>query len=388
MGFKSMFKSVKNAVTFTKIEDATPPSRDSPPTRWEKAVIGMNAMVSEVSKFDPDGVDVVCFPGSGGEGGYEHDIYRNIKDISGLEALVTAREPQGPCKMGQAMDVVLKEAFSKDSSCSILVLTAGRPDDHEQLSKSLEDAAKKVNKNKDITVTFVQVGDDEWATKYLKYLDDRSTTNDAGEEVDIVDAIKDEDIKKAVKEMKEGKSSSGATGAIAGAFAGAAMGVGGMYLVNNINAKKRTKGWNGKWRALYDGEEIAVLKVKDDMDGCLEIKGWPDNCESFGNYAEDTQGGYNIQHSSPDYPEDIVIGTIEDEHTIAWDDGTRWEEVPPKGKSWLAYSGAAVAGAVVGGATGYLLEKKFFNKASKKAKNDYVIVLDRSQMMAVPDLGK
>jgi hypothetical protein len=121
----------------------------------------------------------------------------------------------------------------------------------------------------------------------------------------------------------------------------------------------------------------------------LKIKGWPGGIVSYGNYAElENDAGYNIQHSTPDDPEDIVIGTIEDEHTIAWDDGTRWEEIPPKGGSWAGYAGAAITGAVVGGATGYLMEKKFFNKASKKVKSDYVIVLDRSGMMAIPDTGK
>ena len=83
------------------------------------------------------------------------------------------------------------------------------------------------------------------------------------------------------------------------------------------------------------------------------------------------------------------MGTIVDEHTIEWDDDTRWEEVPPENNmGWGAYTGAAVGGAVAAGATGCLLEKNFFNKASNNVKSDYVIVLDRSGMMAVPDTGK
>ena len=381
-----MFKKVKNAMSFND-KDAPPP------LRWEKAVIAMNGIVNQVSKIDPDGVDVVCFPGSGGEGGMEHDIYRNVKDIKGLESLVTAAEPAGACNMGQAMNVVIKEALSKGGPTSVLVLTAGRPDDHNELTKTLTAAARKVEKEADLTITFVQVGDDEWATGYLRYLDNElNTTNKNGEKIDIVDTIKDEDIKKALKEMKaqlkEKGNKPGTTGALVGAFAGAAMGVGGMYMANKMHAKKRTKGWNGQWRATYDGEEIGVLKVKDDMEGNIKIKGWPDGASSFGNYIEMDDGGLNIIHMTPDNPEDIVIGTIEDEHTIDWDDGTRWEEVPPDGVHWAKYAGAVVVGAAVGGATGFLLEKKFFNKASHKVKSDYVIVLDRSSLMAVPDTGK
>lgn len=370
---------------------AEPPKQSDgpPPTRWEKSVVCMNGIVAQVSKIDPDGIDVVCFPGSGGEGGMDHDIYRNVKDTKGLEALVTAQPPKGPCKMGAAMDVVLKEAFERgfdERPCSVLVLTAGRPDDHEELSKKLAEAATKVKKDSDLTVTFVQVGDDEWAEKYLSHLDtELKTTNADGEEIDIVDAIKDEDIKKAVGEIK---SSKGTAGALAGAFMGAAMGAGGMYLANKMNAKKRTEGWNGKWKATFEGDEIAVLEVKDDGEGNLEISGWPDNATaSSGSYAENEEGGYNIQMTGPD-DDELVVGTVEDEHTINWDDGTKWEEVPPEGVNWAAVAGVGLAGAAAGGATGYLLDKKFFNKANKGVKSDYVIVLDRSSMMAVPDSGK
>jgi len=287
------------------------------------------------------------------------------------------------------MDVVLKEAFERgfdERPCSVLVLTAGRPDDHEELSKKLAEAATKVKKDSDLTVTFVQVGDDEWAEKYLSHLDtELKTTNADGEEIDIVDAIKDEDIKKAVGEIK---SSKGTAGALAGAFMGAAMGAGGMYLANKMNAKKRTEGWNGKWKATFEGDEIAVLEVKDDGEGNLEISGWPDNATaSSGSYAENEEGGYNIQMTGPD-DDELVVGTVEDEHTINWDDGTKWEEVPPEGVNWAAVAGVGLAGAAAGGATGYLLDKKFFNKANKGVKSDYVIVLDRSSMMAVPDSGK
>jgi hypothetical protein len=387
--FKSMYKQAKKEAE--KAMGVTPPPVSdpaNPPTRWEKAVAGLNGIVASVSKIDPDGVDVVCFPGSGGEGGTNYDVFRNIKDCKGLEGLVTAVDPKGDCQMGCALDFVLKEAFERGFEarpCSILVLTAGRPDDHEELSQKLAEAATKVKNSKDLTITFVQVGDDEWAEKYLNHLDTELTTTSAdGEVIDIVDTIKDEDVKKAIGEIKENK---GGTGALVGALAGAALGVGGMYLMNKMNAKKRTAGWNGKWRATFEGDEIAVLQVKDDMNGNLEITGWPDEGTSKGAYAENEDGGFNIQHSTPDV-EEAVIGTVEDEHNISWEDGTKWEEVPPDGGHWTEYAGAAAAGAAAAGATGYLLDKKFFNKASKKVPSDYVIVLDRSAMMAIPDTRK
>lgn len=404
MGFGSLLKMVEGKAKEEaqkylnkdkeKASDATPPKSDpdNPPTRWEKAVFAMNGIVAQISQIDPDGVDVVCFPGSGGEGGTAYDITRNVTNTEGLEAMVTAHPPRGDCLVGPAMDAVLAEAFARgfdERPTSILVLTAGRPTDHEALSNSLAEAATKVGKDADLTVTFVQVGDDEWATRYLKELDTELTTTSAsGELIDIVDTIKDEEVQEAVQEMKGGKGSSGLAGGLMGAFAGAALGVGGVYLANKLSNDKRTKGWNGRWKCIYEGEEMCVLDVKDDGAGNLDISNWQEDGTSVGSYAENDEGGFNIQHCAPENASDVIVGTIEDEHTINWDDGTRWEEVEPDGAHWAAYTGAAVGGAAAAGATGYLLEKKFFNKASNGVPSDYVILLDRSSMMAVPDTGK
>ena len=390
--FKQMFKEAKKhgEALLAKESSPEPPKFDPahPPTRWEKAVVGLNGIVAEVAKIDPDGVDVVCFS----SGADSAEWHRNIKDMNGLEAAVTAKEPSGECHMGQAMEAVLKEAFERgfeERPCSILVLTAGRPDDHEALDKVIAEAATKVKKASDLSITFVQVGDDEWAEGYLKHLDEElTTTNAEGETIDIVDTIKDEDIKQAVGEYKkEGMLGNGKGGALFGAFAGAALGVGGVYLHNKMTAKKRTEGWNGKWKATYEGDLIGVLTVVDDMEGNLTTSGWPEEGTSTGQYAENDEGGFSIQHTQPD-DDEPVVGTIEDEHNIAWSDGTHWEEVASDGAHWTKYAGAAAAGAAATGAAGYLMQKKFFNKASNQVPSDYVIVLDRSQMMAIPDTGK
>merc|ERR1740117_1725503 len=88
---------------------------------------------------------------------------------------------------------------------------------------------------------------------------------------------------------------------------------------------------------------------------------------------KDPSGDWNIE------------GTVEDEHAITWSDGTRWDEMPPDGGHWAGYAAAAAGGAAAAGATGYLLNKKFFNKASKGDQCDYIILMDRSAKMAVVD---
>lgn len=387
----------------------TSASSNTPPTRWEKAVIALNSIVHQVAKIDPDGVDIVCF---GGSSSSSCDIVRNVKDTDGLADLVNAQDPSGPCHMGAALQTVLDDALRKSAQsspprpCSILVVTAGCPDDSTALTAAIHAAAERVatmeltkQKLPWLTITFVQVGDDPQAEAYLRYVDDhlivKSKKN--GKKIDIVDTIKDEEIKKAMKELKYGKGGKAAVagGAIVGAFAGAAMGVGGLYLYNKINAQKRKKktGWSGKWKLMFDGDEVSVLTVEDDMRGNLFISGFPAD-DDEANPVTTSKGNYYSGDSglAISYTEictgDRLEGTVEDAHTLVWTDGTRWEEVPPTSAGWTAYAGAAAAGAVAGGAIGGLLSKKFFRRASRKIESDYVIVLDRSAKMAVPDTGK
>lgn len=359
----------------------------TPATRWEKAVVGLDSIVSHVVKVDPDGVDIVCCQGGG-----EAQWYRNIKSTSGLAEMVNDKTPEGDCLMSDAMTECIEDAFDKDMTkrpVAILVLTAGKPDDADELDATL---MKTVSRLADtcstcpLSVTFVQIGDDPETTDYLNHLDDHIQAECAktGDTFDLVDTIKDDDIQAAMKEIK-GTKSSGTSGALIGAFAGAAMGVGGMYIYNNKQAKKRTEGWNGKWKVTYDGEEISILDVQDDQNGNLTIEGFPSEEPTTGTYTTDEDDDeYAISFVDPAGDWEIE-GTVEDEHAITWSDGTRWDEIPPDGGHWAGYAGAAAAGAAAAGATGYLLDKKFFNKANKKDQCDYIILMDRSSQMAIVD---
>lgn len=398
MGFmKNMFaqleKEVGNVLAQSTGDSSSKPEKKSgaPPTRWEKAVVGLDKIVVQVIKVDPDGIDVVCFGGDD-----EPEWYRNIKNTKGLEEMVTDKSPGGKCTMGAAMSNCIKDAYDKDMTqrpVAILVLTAGRPDDADELDATLlatvEDLAQNYEKCP-LSITFVQIGNDSRAESYLSHLDGHIQAECAatGETFDLVDTIKDEDIQAAMAEIK-GTKSTGTSGALIGAFAGAALGVGGMYIYNKQQAKKRTEGWGGKWKVSYDGEEISILEVDDDKEGNLVINGFPSGEETIGTYStelgeDDEDAEYTISFTDPEGDWEIE-GTVEDEHAIVWSDGTRWDELPQDGASFGEMAGAAAGGAALAGATGYLLDKKFFNKASKKDQCNYIILMDRSAKMAVVD---
>lgn len=384
---KNMFAQLEQELT-SSMKGESSKASGSPPTRWERAVVGLDKIVVQVVKVDPDGVDVVCFGGSG-----EPEWYRNLKDTKGLQTMVAAKRPAGECAMGAALESVFADAFEKDLEArpvSVLVLTAGRPDDADTLVNTLMATVERCAENYKteecpISVTFVQIGNDQGAEMFLKKLDGSIQKNSIdGQFFDLVDTIKDEEIQKAMTEIK-GTQSSGKSGALVGALAGAALGVGGMYIYNKQQAKKRTEGWGGNWKVSYNGQEITTLTITDDQAGNLTIEGFPSGEPTTGSYSvDDEDEEYVITFKDPSGDWDVE-GTVEDEHAITWSDGTRWDELPPDGGDWKTYAAAGAAGAAAAGATGYLLDKKFFNKASKADQCDYYIVMDRSAAMAVVD---
>mmetsp|Transcript_27551 Transcript_27551/g.60641 ORF Transcript_27551/g.60641 Transcript_27551/m.60641 type:complete len:399 (-) Transcript_27551:252-1448(-) len=395
MGFmKNMFAALEAEVTKTLNtgEDTSTKTSNAPPTRWERAVVALNSIIVQVTKVDPDGVDLVCFGSD-----ESPDWYRNLKNTKGLEAMVNDKQPSGPCHMGAAMSECIQEAMeNKDMTkrpVAMLVLTAGKPDDADDLNDALMSAVGTLAESYEkcpLSITFVQIGDDSDAEEYMTFLDNAVQAESAasGEMFDLVDSIKDEDIRAAMGEIK-GTTTSGKSGALIGAIAGAALGVGGMYIVNQHQAKKRTEGWSGSWKVTYEGEEVTTLTVTDDQAGGLTIDGFPSGDPATGSYTPEDQveeDGFVISFVDPSGDWNVE-GTVEDEHAIVWSDGTRWDEIPPEGGSFGSYAAAGLGGAAAAGATGYLMNKKFFNKAGKKDQCDYIIVMDRSAKMAVIDTG-
>ena len=417
---------------------------DSNATRWEKAVVGVDTIVAQVSKFDPDGVDIVMVGGVTIAGVINEEEeedddddddstqeliasdnadavewHRGIKNTEGLEELVTYKEPKGICPLGQAMDEVCTEALSRDLKsrpCSVLVLTAGKPDDPELLEQTLENTAQQIANSGGIalsplSITFIQIGNDPDASQYLRHLgrkkyipsstysmndaeDSISTDEDNGRTIDLVDTMSYIEIKETMDEMgkaaKEAKKtgsngSNGRNGAVVGALAGAALGIGGMYLVGKQKEKKRyTSGsWDGKWKCYYDDEEIATLIVKDDKDGEIKIDGLIDTMHGTYSHGSDSdKEDFFIQFIDP--TGEVVTGEFDEKlFILTWSDGTRWEALNKT--SVVKYLGAATAGAAILGGTGYMVDKKFFNKIQSKDQCDYIIIIDRSANMTHRD---
>lgn len=374
-------------------------------SRWEKAVTAVNGISQEIAKMDPDGIDVYAFSGP--------KIRRgpNIKDTEKLASVISQIQPEGECRMMQAIDVALKDVKTKRDAgntkpTSILVLTAGLPQDEAAVVQRLTLAVQEMNEY--LSITFVQVGDDPNAEVFLKHLDDNLVLHAGGKSVDIIDTLKDEDIQKALDEMTDPGFKTGMViGGLLGGIAGMALGACGAHLLDRHYAAKRTAGWNGDWEVLVqpgDTPSGVVLKVVDTMDGNFTIQGYPEDgslgqpaiAGSYEDIPASAAGpaSYIIRKevSYPQAVQRIVTGTVIDEHVIEWSDNTTWREVCPPGQNWYAIGGGAAAGgglgAAAGGALGALVQKKFFKGVASKTEADYVLLIDCSAQMLALDRGK
>lgn len=505
LGEEVVEQHIGKLAAFMPAEPPEHASKDDPAQRWEKALLALKGIAQQVTKVDEDGIEVfVC--------GEDVQDFAGIRDTKGLMRICDRVQPKGGLclapALAQALGAATERLYGEEGDQkeqAILVLLSRKPDDAEELVAAVQEAAAKVRQEGDLSITFVHVGNDGEAEEFLGFLDEnlKVTSEETGEAIDIVDTLKDEDIKKAFEESQDpGFMAKGGAGALMGAFAGMAAGAGGYYAYQKHQISKRTKGFNGSWYVIgWDGQKTSLhLKIKDDMEGALSVKGYPEeDPEDFEDEGDDEDWdgqqdcpcclgrGYfdkwcrpceesamhkdmdcpvcagegvvegemkrckkckgkgafscfgkpcmkNHMHFEKDCPRcegrcflplgegeepeeeeeeaprpplhgrstshakyqgenvfrytadesEVIPGTVEDDHTVAFEDGTRWEEKQEK-VSYGKMALAGLGGAALGGAAGYVIQKKFFSKASKKTPADYVIILDRSAAMAEMD---
>lgn len=142
-----------------------PNKRGSAKSRWEAMQETATTIAREVEAFDDNGLGMVFFGGPTIE---SHDGVTSQK----LRELFASKSPRGTTPLTEALQAALKLAGKSDKKDFIIVLTDGEPNDRESAVKVICDQAKAQANDEDLTILFVQVGDDAAATKFLEYLAD------------------------------------------------------------------------------------------------------------------------------------------------------------------------------------------------------------------------
>jgi uncharacterized protein with von Willebrand factor type A (vWA) domain len=159
--------------------------------RWQTAQESTLALASKCEQFDPDGITVYVFSGR----------FKRYENVTSGKVLQIFREndPSGTTDLASVLKHATDNYFERKGSGqtkpngeTILVVTDGEPDDRKAVMKVIIEASRRMERDEELAISFIQVGTDAQATRFLKVLDDE--LEGAGAKFDICDTITMEDM--------------------------------------------------------------------------------------------------------------------------------------------------------------------------------------------------
>lgn len=158
-------------------------------TRWAWVQEQALNVARKCAEFDSDGIDVIVFAGQPKE-------YHGVTPDK-VEQVFKENSPGGSTDTAAAIKLATDGYFTRKAAGGakpliVLCFTDGEPNDKPALAKVIIDAANKIDVDEELAITFLQVGKDEGARKFLKSLDD--DLQGQGAKFDIVDTKDDAEM--------------------------------------------------------------------------------------------------------------------------------------------------------------------------------------------------
>lgn len=160
-------------------------------TRWESARESTLALAKECEKIDPDGITVYLFS-------MRFRRYDNVT-ADKVNKIYAENDPMGRTDLASVLYDAVDNYFerkaagqAKANGETILVITDGEPDDYKAVMRVIIEASRKIERDEELGISLIQVGNDRKATQFLKALDDQLES--AGAQFDIVDTITMDDM--------------------------------------------------------------------------------------------------------------------------------------------------------------------------------------------------
>ena len=160
-------------------------------SRWVAAQESTLAVASKCEQFDPDGITIYLFSG-------RFKRYENVT-ASKVTQIFRENDPSGSTDLAAVLKHATDNYFqrkaagqTKPNGETILVVTDGEPDDRKAVMKVIIEASRRMDRDEELAISFIQVGTDSQATKFLKILDDE--LQGAGAKFDICDTITIDDM--------------------------------------------------------------------------------------------------------------------------------------------------------------------------------------------------
>ena len=187
---KKFFKKVREVDTNRDYSILIDTSGSMGGERWAQAKAALEHLVPAVTECDADGITVYFF-------NMQYEKCENIKSAAHVMDMFSKRSPGGGTYLAQVLDDAVKPDGVDSSGArrpeTVLVISDGEPSDQKAVERVIINATKQyMKKDSDLSITFIQVGEDETAARWLAELDDGLEA--AGAAFDCVDTIGFKDL--------------------------------------------------------------------------------------------------------------------------------------------------------------------------------------------------
>lgn len=167
------------------------PDQEEGKSRWQVMQESTFALAFKCEELDADGLTVYTFSG-------RFKRYDNVT-ASKVSQIFQENRPSGKTDLAGVLRDALQNYFhrkgmnrAKPNGETILVVTDGEPNDRQAVMRVIVDATQRVDREDELAIAFIQVGNDPEVTWFLKVLDDE--LQNAGAKFDIVDTVTMEDM--------------------------------------------------------------------------------------------------------------------------------------------------------------------------------------------------
>ncbi|HEY9747059.1 MAG TPA: VWA domain-containing protein [Allocoleopsis sp.] len=160
-------------------------------SRWVEVQESTLALARKCEQFDPDGITVYLFSGR----------FKRYDDVTSakIEQIFQENDPTGTTNLAAVLQDATNYYFqrkaagkAKPSGETMLVVTDGEPDDRRAVMEVIVNASRKMDRDEELAISFIQIGADPQATKFLQALDEQ--LEGVGAKFDICDTITFADI--------------------------------------------------------------------------------------------------------------------------------------------------------------------------------------------------
>jgi uncharacterized protein with von Willebrand factor type A (vWA) domain len=160
-------------------------------SRWDECQESVLALTAKCEQLDPDGITLYLFSS-------RFKCYENVTSQK-IDNIFMENDPMGGTNLTAVLQDAVNRYFNrkaagqtKPNGETILVVTDGEPDDRRSVMEVIIEATRRMDRDEELAISFIQVGNDPGATQFLKALDDQ--LQGVGAKFDICDTITLDDM--------------------------------------------------------------------------------------------------------------------------------------------------------------------------------------------------